>query len=139
MTFLASYVAVLLVFGILDAIWLTTVGPAFYRAHLGDMLAPSVRLTPAIIFYLLYPIGIVVFAVLPALRAESIITALSLGALFGFLAYATYDLTNHAVMRVWSLQVTLVDIAYGAIATGVTALAAYLIISNLSGWLGLSQ
>ncbi len=136
MTYVAAYIVVLLVFGILDAVWLTMMGPAFYRAQIGEILHTSVRLAPAIAFYLMYPIGVVVFAVVPALKAESLMTALIHGALFGAIAYATYDLTNHAVMKVWSLQVTLVDIAYGTVASGLAAVVAYLAVSSLSGLLG---
>ena len=138
MLYLMSYVAALLVFGAVDATWLLTVGASLYRPVLGDMLAPSIRIAPAITFYLMYPIGLVVFAIVPALKADSSMTALFCGALFGALAYATYDLTNHAVMRVWSLQITLVDIAYGAAASGVASLVAYFLVRSVSGWLGFS-
>lgn len=136
MSHLVAYVGALVLFVAMDFVWLSTMGAALYRSTLGDMLATSVRLPPAIVFYLAYPVGIVVFAVMPALRAESALNALTLGALFGALAYATYDLTNYATLRVWSLQITVVDIVYGALASGVTALIVFFIVRALSPWLG---
>jgi len=133
---LAAYLVALLVFAALDMVWLAAMGPALYRPALGDMLAPAVRLAPAVIFYLFYPLGIAVFAVLPALRAESLAQAIGFGLLFGALAYATYDLTNHATLRVWSSQLTIIDIVYGAFASGVAAAASYLAVRAVSGWLG---
>ena len=98
MTYVIAYVAVLIVFGTIDAVWLTTMGAILYRPALGDILAQSLRVAPAIAFYLTFPIGIVVFAVLPGLRAQSPLTAAALALLFGALAYATYDLTNYATL-----------------------------------------
>lgn len=125
MTYVVGYLLALVLFAAVDFVWLSTMGAALYRATLGDLLAPSVRLPPAIAFYLLYPIGIVAFGTLSGLRSDSALTALAWGAGFGALAYATYDLTNFATLRVWSLQITLLDIAYGAIASGIAAVAAF--------------
>lgn len=125
MTYVAGYLLALVIFAAVDFVWLSTMGAALYRATLGDLLAPSVRLPPAIAFYLLYPIGIVAFGAVSGLRADSALAALAWGAGFGALAYATYDLTNFATLRVWSLQITLLDIAYGAIASGIAAVAAF--------------
>lgn len=138
MSYVVAYLAAFVMFAALDAVWLSTMGASLYRATLGDLLATNVRLAPAIAFYLLYPVGIVVFAVAPALRAESLVTGLALGALFGALAYATYDLTNFATLRTWSLQITVVDIVYGAAASGVTAVGAYLVTRAISPWSGAS-
>jgi uncharacterized membrane protein len=125
MSYLIAYVAVLLVFGAIDAAWLTTMGPVVYRPALGDILLSSLRAAPAIAFYLTYPIGVVVFAVLPALRAQTPMTGAALALLFGALAYATYDLTNYATLRNWNLQITVLDIGYGALASSIAATAAY--------------
>jgi len=84
MTYVIAYVAVLIVFGTIDAVWLTTMGAILYRPALGDILAPALRVVPAIAFYLLFPIGIVVFAVLPGLRAQSPVTAASPSAESGY-------------------------------------------------------
>jgi uncharacterized membrane protein len=125
MAYLVAYVTVLLVFGAIDATWLSTMGPVIYKPALGDILAPSLRIGPAIAFYAMYPIGVVVFAVLPALRAQTPMTGAALAALFGAIAYGTYDLTNYATLRNWNLQITVLDIVYGALASGVAATAAY--------------
>jgi len=108
----------------LDFLWLRYVGQGFYRDRLGDLLAPEVKLPPAIVFYLLYLVGIVVFVVQPALEGGSWPRALLHGALFGCIAYATYDLTNLATLRGWPLSVTLLDIAWGASVTAVSAATA---------------
>jgi uncharacterized membrane protein len=125
MSYVIAYVAVLIVFGAIDAVWLTTMGALLYRPALGDILLQSLRVAPAIAFYLMFPIGIVVFAVLPGLRAQSPVTTATLALLFGALAYATYDLTNYATLRNWTLQITVLDIGYGALASSIAATAAY--------------
>jgi len=133
MTYVTAYLVSLVIFLAVDFIWLGTMGAALYRATLGDLLAPSVRLPPAIVFYLAYPVGIVVFAVLPALAFDSWVRGAALGALFGARAYATYDLTNYATLRTWSLQITVLDILYGAVATGAAAVVAYFAVRALFG------
>ena len=125
MSYVIAYVAVLIVFGTIDAVWLTTMGAILYRPALGDILLQNLRVVPAIAFYLIFPIGIVVFAVLPGLRAHSPTTAAALALLFGSLAYATYDLTNYATLRNWTLQITVLDIGYGALASSIAATVAY--------------
>ncbi len=126
-----GYVVVLLIFGAIDFAWLSTMGPRLYRPVLGDILANDLRLAPAIAFYLLFPIGIVIFAVAPAVKTDSIVTALIYGLLFGGMAYATYDLTNFATLRNWTLQITILDIVYGAVTTAVSAIAAVLVLRQL--------
>jgi uncharacterized membrane protein len=132
MTYVVAYVAVLIVFGMIDAVWLTTMGAMLYRPALGDILAPSMRVAPAIAFYLLFPVGIVVFAVLPGLRTQSPVTAATLALLFGALAYATYDLTNYATLRNWTLQITVIDIGYGALASSIAATVGYFAVRILA-------
>lgn len=128
MIYLVAYIAALIVFGIVDAAWLSIMGAMLYRPVLGDILLTNVRLAPAIVFYFLYPVGLVVFAVLPALRAETVMHALALGALFGAIAYATYDLTNLATVRNWTAQIAIIDIVYGAAVSGLSAAAGYLAV-----------
>ncbi len=125
MLYVVVYAAILVPFCLFDAIWLTVMGKLLYKPTLGDILLPSVNLPAAIAFYLIYPIGILIFASLPALKAESVMPALIYGALFGALAYATYDLTNFATLRNWTLQITLIDIAWGAFASAVAAAMSY--------------
>jgi len=121
-----AYVIVSMAFVVADGAWLSIMGPALYKPALGDMLADKVRLAPAIAFYLLYPIGIEIFVLVPALRVGSVGQAAAYGALFGLFAYATYDLTNAATLRQWTTQITLIDMAWGAVATGLCATIAVL-------------
>lgn len=127
-----AYIASLITFGAVDFIWLSAMASRLYRPVLGDILLVDLRIAPAVVFYLLYPVGIVVFAALPALKSDSLGTALALGALFGLIAYATYDLTNFATLRNWSATITIADIAYGAIASAIAAGAAFFAVRWLA-------
>lgn len=127
-----AYITVLVVFGIIDAVWLSTMGRVLYRPTLGDILLTNLRMGPAIAFYLMYPVGVVAFAVLPSLREPHAPSAFLAGLLFGAIAYGTYDLTNYATLRNWSLQITLIDICYGALASGLAATLAYLVVRAMT-------
>lgn len=116
MQWIIAYLAAGISFGILDALWLRWAGPNFYRPELGDLLAEQFRMGPALVFYLLYVAAMVWFAVRPGM-ALGVPHAVLNGALLGGIAYATYDLTNQATLKVWPVHVTLVDIAWGASAT----------------------
>jgi uncharacterized membrane protein len=118
--FAVAYLAALVSFLVIDFAWLSVMGPRFFRPALGGMAADSVRFAPAMVFYLLYPVGMVVFAVIPALRATTL-TAAACGALLGLTAYGAYDLTNYATLKLWSLRFTIVDMAWG---TALSALCA---------------
>jgi uncharacterized membrane protein len=132
MQLILAYTAALIVFGLVDAIWLSFMGNTLYRPVLGDILLPSIRVAPAFVFYAVFPIGIAAFAVVPALKSGGVGNAATLGFLFGAIAYGTYDLTNYATLRNWTLQLTVIDIAYGAIATAVAAAAAALAVRLVS-------
>lgn len=124
MGYIAAYVTAALVMGILDYLWLTnTVEPIYHKA-LGAIMADNPNMVAAVIFYLVYIVGILIFAVRPALASGDWKTAALFGALFGFFAYSTYDLTNMATLKVWSLKVTVIDIVWGTFLTGITASAA---------------
>lgn len=128
----AGYGVTALIFGLLDAVWLTKVGPRLYRPEIGELLMDGWRPAPALIFYALYMLGIQIFAVAPALAAGKWQVAAQYGALFGFFCYMTYDLTNQATMKIWSTKVTLLDIAWGTFATGLAAgAAAWLVLTLL--------
>lgn len=130
MTWIVAFVAAAIAFGVLDALWLGWAGDNFYRPRLGDMLADSFRMAPALVFYVAYIAGIVWFAVRPGL-AGGVGTAALNGALLGALCYATYDLTNQATLRQWSTTVTLADICWGAFATAVAASVATFVATKL--------
>lgn len=127
-----AYVATLITFGAVDFVWLSVMAKRLYLPTLGDMLLDDARIPPAVVFYLLYPVGVVVFAVLPALKSANIGAAVGLGALFGLIAYATYDLTNFATLKNWNLTITVADMAYGAVATAIAASAAFMTVKWLS-------
>ena len=120
MTWIVAFIAAALAFGALDAIWLGWAGDNFYRPRLGDILADSFRMGPALVFYAAYIAAIVWFAVRPGLAGDIGQAALN-GALLGAICYATYDLTNQATLRQWSTTVTVADIIWGAFATCVAA------------------
>ncbi len=128
MAYLIAYVTILAVFGIADAIWISQMALPLYRPILGNMMIEQVRVIPAAIFYLFFPVGLVVFAVMPAVRDVSALTALGAGALLGALCYATYDLTNYATLKNWTWQITVVDITYGAIVAGTCSTLAYMAV-----------
>lgn len=130
MTYAAGYLASLIVFFVVDFAWLSAMAPRFYKPTLGDIAIPGFNLAPAVVFYLLYPIGLIIFAISPALKAGSWTTALLYGALFGFFTYATYDLTNHATLRNWTTSLTLVDVAWGTFLAAVAAVAGFLAASR---------
>lgn len=133
MTYGVGYLVALITMVVIDLAWLSVMAPRFYRPILGDIGLADVNISPAIAFYLLYPIGVVIFAVSPALKDGSFGTALLYGALFGFFTYATYDLTNHATLRNWTTQLTLVDVAWGTILVSVTSAVTFWAASRYSG------
>lgn len=110
---MTELIATILVFIVIDGLWLGLVARAFYRRHLGYLMAEKPNWAAAGIFYAIYAVGLTVFAVIPGTDAGSALEALWRGALFGLVAYATYDLTNHATVRDWPAIVTVVDLAWG--------------------------
>ncbi|MCB1419593.1 MAG: DUF2177 family protein [Notoacmeibacter sp.] len=132
-TWLTAYAAVAVAFFALDFAWLSQMAGTFYRERIGVFLADSPNIPAAAVFYFLYVFGIVWFAVAPALDAGSWTKALVSGALFGLLAYATYDLTNMATLKQWPLSLTVVDMAWGAFATGVAATIGYWVTRSVNG------
>lgn len=123
MSSIAVYVATLLVFTGIDLIWLGYVAHGYYRSQIGHLLAAQLNMTAAIAFYLLYALGLVIFAVQPAVAAGGVSKALLLGSMFGLFCYATYDLTNLATLKNWSLPLSLADMGWGAVLSGVAAAA----------------
>jgi uncharacterized membrane protein len=109
----------------LDYFWLTTTNATLYRPVLGSVLAVSPRMGPAVLFYLVYLVGVVIFAVAPAIRSGRWRDATLTGALFGFFCYATYDLTNQATLIVWDTKITLLDLCWGTFLTASGATAGY--------------
>lgn len=120
------YLLTIPVFFLIDMFWLGLVAPKFYKAQIGHLMG-EVNWIAAIIFYLVFIVGIVFFAVYPALQEGSLMKAILWGAAFGFFTYATYDLTNLATLRDWPVLVVVVDIIWGTVLTGAVAAGSYLI------------
>lgn len=131
--YLIGYIATGISFAVIDSVWLRTMYTRLYVPEIGPVLMNGMRLGPAIAFYLLYILGIMVFAVGPALSSGKWQTALIQGAMFGFFCYMTYDLTNYATLKVWSLKVTILDMIWGTVLTGGAALGGFLITHAVSG------
>jgi len=118
-----SYFATLIAFVAIDFVWLSLVAERLYRPILNDILLDGFRVPAALAFYFVYTAGLTALAVRPALAAESPLLALRNGAIFGFCAYATYDLTNEATLRNWTTLLTLTDLAWGTLLSASAALA----------------
>lgn len=123
-TFVWLYVISVPLFFMIDMVWLGFVAKDFYRDRLGGLMG-DINWIAAIIFYLVFLVGLTFFATYPAVIKQSLLTAAVLGAMFGFFTYATYDLTNLATLKGWPLSVTLVDMLWGSILGALVATAAY--------------
>jgi uncharacterized membrane protein len=121
-----QFLVVAAAFAVLDSVWLKSTSK-FYRRNLGHLLADKPHLGYAVVFYVLYIIGIVFFALRPALDGGSWLTALGYGAALGTFAYATYDLTNAATLKKWPLSIVVVDILWGAALTGLATVVGWLV------------
>ncbi|HEY2069889.1 MAG TPA: DUF2177 family protein [Rhizomicrobium sp.] len=127
-----AYIAALVTMLCLDGIWLSQSFAAIYQPVLGPLQAEKTNWPAAAVFYLLYPAGVLLFATFPALRGAGWTAALLNGAALGLFAYATYDLTNYATLRGWTLRITLADIAWGIVITAGAATVSYLAASRLT-------
>jgi uncharacterized membrane protein len=122
---LIAFVATTVVFLAMDATWLSQMGPRLYTPLLGPLITAKPDLGAAVAFYVIYLGGIVALAVRPALAEGRLWRATLSGATLGFVAYATYDLTNQATLKLWSTTVTLCDLGWGVVVTATAATAGY--------------
>jgi len=127
MDYVKMYVIAFVIFLVIDAVWLGLVAPKFYKNQIGHLMAESPNLIAALVFYLVFIVGVVYFVVNPAIEAQSLSKAIVAGLLFGFITYATYDLTNLATLKDWPLTVTIVDLAWGSFLSTVIGTLTYLI------------
>jgi uncharacterized membrane protein len=127
MDFVFHVVVAGVIFVLIDSVWLGVVANKLYKRELGGMLRDKPDFIAAGIFYVLYIVGLVVFALQPALDDDSLSRAIGNGALLGLVMYATYDLTNKATLKNWSTKITIVDLIWGAIITGAVSALSYLI------------
>lgn len=129
--FIIRYIVAGALFAIIDGIWLSFVANKLYRSQLGSLLLDKPNLPAAILFYLVFLVGLVVFVINPAVSSNDWKVALGLGALFGFVTYATYDLTNLATLKGYPLTITVVDLLWGTILTASVSVIAFLIIQRI--------
>jgi uncharacterized membrane protein len=133
MKLLRAYVVVLVVFAVVDAVWLSLVAAPMFQATLGDMLRATPNIGAIVAFYLIYPAGVLALAVLPAVEKQSLRDALIKGAILGFVAYSTFDLTAHAVLNRWTWAIALPDMAWGTVLTAFTAWAGFVAMAGSRG------
>ena len=131
--YLVAIVATGIVFMLMDLGWISQMLPRLYRPDIGPLLADKPNVAPAAAFYLIYMAGVSVLAIAPGLAAGSWAKTAGLAALMGLVAYSTYDLTNQATLRLWSLRVSLWDMAWGVFATTVSASAGFWAARLVSG------
>lgn len=128
---LSAYVAVALTMLLLDLIWLGVIALPIYQRGIGHLMAQPFYLPAAVVFYLVYALGLMRFAVWPHRHMTGIARAMRTGALFGFFAYATYDLTNLATLRDWPLGLSMLDMAWGTVISGVSSAAGKAVLGTV--------
>ncbi len=129
--FLKSYLIAVPVFFAIDMLWLGFIANNIYRKGIGFIMKDSPNWTAAIIFYLLYLAGMVFFVIQPSLEKHSWRYALFVGMFFGFITYATYDLTNLATLKNWPIHITLIDLLWGTILGGSVSIITHFIASKI--------
>lgn len=127
MSFVKTYFVALIIFFVIDIIWLVVVARKLYQQKLGFIMSDSPNWMAAAIFYLIFIVGVVFFVINPALEKESWKYALLVGMLFGFITYSTYDLTNLATLKNWPLQITIIDLIWGTSLGGLVSMITYFI------------
>jgi uncharacterized membrane protein len=127
-----SYVLTFIVFLMVDMLWIGVIARNLYQKLLGGFITDKVNWTAAFIFYFIYVAGISIFAIYPAVNKGSAVNAILMGALFGFFAYATYDLTNYATLKGWPLPIVFIDILWGAVVSAIVSFSGF----HLVKWLG---
>jgi uncharacterized membrane protein len=127
-----SYIATAIVFLAIDGAWLAVMAAKLYRPILGDIMLKQLRPVPAILFYLIYLFGILVFAIHPAIESGVWWVAAERGAMLGFFCYATYDLTNQATLKNWSPLITIVDLGWGTMVTAAVSAIGYSIAATIA-------
>jgi len=131
MNYLKMYIIAFIIFILIDAIWLGLVAPKFYKAQIGHLMSEKPNLIAALVFYIIFIVGVVYFVVNPAIEAQSMSKLIISGVLFGFITYATYDLTNLATLKDWPITVTIVDLIWGTSLSTLIGLFTYMIYNAL--------
>lgn len=128
--YILTYLIALVIFVVGDLLWLGYIAPALYRSHIGHLMADTVKWKAAILFYLVFLLGLLIFVLIPSLEARSFVRAIVYGGFFGFVTYATYDLTNWAVLRGWGATITFIDILWGTLLVALVSGVTYLVVST---------
>lgn len=129
--FIKTYLVTFAVFFAIDIVWLGVVAKDLYRKELGFIMAEKANWIAAVIFYAIFIVGLVFFVINPALLKESWKYALGVGLFFGFITYATYDLTNLATLKDWPLKITIIDLIWGTSLGGLVSTVSYFILQFL--------
>lgn len=121
------FAATLLAFLAMDALWISLVALELFRSNVGPIMRPMPQIAPVVLFYLLYPVGLMVLAIGPAVRDRALSVAAVNGLVLGLVSYATFDLTNWSILQGWSATLAAIDIAWGATLSSLSAIAGYLV------------
>ncbi len=127
MAFVKMYLIAFVVFLLVDLVWLTFVANDFYKKHLGFLMKDTPNYIAALVFYLIFIVGLVYFVIMPGIEAGSIGKIILGGLMFGFITYATYDLTNLATLKDWPIVITIVDLIWGSVLSTVISVATFYI------------
>lgn len=126
-----KYFIVLIIFLVIDFIWLAFIAKNLYRKYLGYLMKDKPNLLAAFIFYLIFVFGVLLFVINPALAEGSLLSALKRGLLFGLVTYSTYDLTNLATVKNWPIRITIIDLIWGTTVSALTSVLSYLMINAI--------
>ncbi|MBO1265043.1 DUF2177 family protein [Proteiniclasticum sp. SCR006] len=130
MQFLKLYLMTLVIFFLVDIVWLGVISKKLYKEYLGHLMGP-VNWPAALIFYAMFIAGLVFFVISPAIEKQSLFYAVSVGAFFGLITYGTYDLTNLATLKDWPVTITIIDLMWGTFLNAATAGITYYVATNL--------
>ena len=125
------YLIVFGIFLVVDLIWLNLIAKNLYQKEIGSLLLKTPNLIPAILFYLLFIVALLILVLIPGIQSYSLVKTLLIGAVFGFISYATYDLTNLATLQGWSLKMTVIDLIWGTSVTTLITFLGYIIGSKI--------
>jgi uncharacterized membrane protein len=123
MNYVKMYIIAFIAFIVIDGIWLLFISKNLYQSEIGHLMADKAKLIPAIVFYLIFLVGLVYFVINPAIVSKDVVKLLFSAALFGLITYATYDLTNLATLKNWPLKITIIDLIWG---TSLSTLVSYI-------------
>ncbi len=131
MQFLKVYALTLVIFFLVDIVWLGVISKKLYKEYLGHLMAPNVNWAAALVFYFLFIAGLVFFVIMPAIEKGDLMYAITVGAFFGLITYGTYDLTNLATLRDWPLNITIIDLVWGTFLNAATSGITYFVATSL--------